>query len=193
MLKKILKITLNVILVILLILSLLILSYSIYGKISGKSNIFGLQLYNIVTGSMEPNIRIKDVVVAVETPFEELEEEDVIVFRRGNMIVTHRIKGFEGDNIVTKGDNNPDEDEARVAFEDVLGKMIFVIPFLGYVTNFLNTGIGFFLVIFVPLASILVYEIFSFTKKYRKYKIEEKQEELAELQKQLSEKNSNKE
>ena len=81
-----------------------------------------------------------DIKVLRGVPAEDLEVGDVIVFRTdGRDPIIHRVieKNLNGDSVtfVTKGDNNPVsyEFESEITEDEIIGKSIFRIPFLGYV------------------------------------------------------------
>lgn len=96
----------------------------------------------IATGSMEPMIYPGDVVLVDKmTTIEELESlavGDVIQFKRGDILINHRIIQIveeEGQKkYKTKGDNNSGEDEELVKLEDVKGTILHVIPKIGWPT-----------------------------------------------------------
>lgn len=96
----------------------------------------------IATGSMEPMIKPGDVILVDKaTSIEEiysLKEGDVIQFSRDSILISHRIVGIGEEKGVkvffTKGDNNSSVDFAPVRPEQVKGKIIKVIPKIGWPT-----------------------------------------------------------
>ena len=56
---------------------------------------FGIKTFNIVSGSMEPQININDIVITKEIEENELKEGDVISFRQNSEVITHRIIKIE--------------------------------------------------------------------------------------------------
>lgn len=98
-------------------LVLLLLANVLFSVIFARSrgltpDIFGLQFYQIESGSMEPSYHIGDIIISRKYDGErELEVGDVITFRtKKNMIVTHRIVELSSDEsgralYQTKGDN----------------------------------------------------------------------------------------
>ena len=108
--------------------------------------VFGVKTFVIISGSMEPSLEIGDVVVIKEFPKEELQIGDVISFRNGQSIITHRITDVKKDkngkiSFETKGDNNNIKDKNFVKFDDVEGKMVGKIPFVGKATILLKNKI----------------------------------------------------
>ena len=70
--------------------------------------LLGVQEYNVISGSMEPEIPVGSLVYVKSVAFNELSEQDVIAFEAGASIVTHRIVSIDSGNqlITTKGDAN---------------------------------------------------------------------------------------
>lgn len=101
----------------------------------------------VATGSMMPMIKPGDVVLIDKaTTVEELEGlvvGEVIQFRRGDILISHRIiEIVEEDGrkkYRTKGDNNSGEDRELVDMQDVKGTIIHVIPKIGWPTLVLKS------------------------------------------------------
>lgn len=96
----------------------------------------------VVSGSMAPTMKIGDVVIIKTIPGEEARIGDIIMFPLNNMKVTHRVvkvQEQEGKKkFVTKGDANREEDQSPVALQAVKGKVVLVIPKVGYPTIFMR-------------------------------------------------------
>lgn len=137
---------------------------------------FRYGLFIIQSGSMEPTIKTGSV--AVDKKVDDYKERDIITFRRTKQIITHRITKIVEQNgeklYQTKGDANNGEDMILVRKNDVLGKVIFSIPFLGYIMAFAKTKLGIFLLIVLPALWIIG-------------------QEVAKIKKNLKEKNADKE
>jgi signal peptidase len=74
---------------------------------------------------------------------------------------------------MTKGDANEDPDQWIVRKENVIGKVVFTIPFIGYLGYFVRTPIGFVLLILLPASVIIIMEIRNIVKELRKQKQEQ--------------------
>jgi signal peptidase I len=122
-------------------------------------NVFGFQIFSVQSGSMEPALKTGSVVFNLE--FSGYRPGDIITFQKEGINVTHRIskvmKGESGIEYVVKGDANDGTDPDKVTKEQVSGKVLFSIPYLGYFVGFLKTLPGLILFIIVP-ATIIVYE-----------------------------------
>lgn len=93
----------------------------------------GYEVYNVVSGSMQPKIPIGSLVLVKPTAAEALKEGDVIAFQSEDSVITHRVvtnKVVEG-KITTKGDANAKEDMNDVPYRAVIGKVTFHCPLLG--------------------------------------------------------------
>jgi len=95
----------------------------------------------IISGSMLPKIDIGDVVIVKRIEPEEVALGDVIQFREieQDVRVNHRVIEIQEDErglplFITKGDNNESPDSEPVIAEQVMGRVIQVVPRLGWVT-----------------------------------------------------------
>ncbi len=84
---------------------------------------------------MEPKIKSGDIIVIKNTKESDLKIGDVITFYKDNEVITHRIIKIDEENnqklFTTKGDNNNIEDEEKITFDNIRGKVSFTIPFVG--------------------------------------------------------------
>lgn len=101
----------------------------------------------VATGSMEPIIMPGDVILVEKIVdmegIETLKEDDIIMYRREEAFISHRIVGiFEGNEGIrfrTKGDNNSREDSQLVGPEDIRGIIRYRVPKLGWPTLLLKS------------------------------------------------------
>ena len=109
------------------------------------SGIFRYQALVIATGSMDPNIKIGDVVI-IDKGHKKSKASykvgDVVAYQKDNLVICHRIVKIlkSGDTTLyeTKGDNNQSTDELLVKEESILGKVDYRVKYLGYPTVILN-------------------------------------------------------
>lgn len=96
---------------------------------------------------MQPTLNIDDVILVKTCDIRELNKNDIITFTKDEKIISHRIvKIIEKEKdrtFVTKGDNNDIEDTGFVHKEQIYGKVIFNIPKLGKLLNFIQDKDGF--------------------------------------------------
>lgn len=106
------------------------------------AGVFSIYPSAIATGSMEPIIKPGDVVILEKVKdmkdIEALSVNDVIQFKRENILITHRIIEVLNEEGVpsyrTKGDNNSAVDSEIVRVEDVKGVLKQVVPKIGWPT-----------------------------------------------------------
>lgn len=138
---------------------------------------FGVKTFAIVSGSMMPEINAGDIVIVKDVNEEELQEGDIISFRKNAEIITHRIERIEiQDNekrYITKGDNNNTVDAMYVSFENIEGRVENIIPYLGNVVIFLKNKITIAVILLIYVV-IYVYD----TKKSNKKMMRKKKREL---------------
>ncbi len=116
------------------------------------------KLLVVLSGSMEPAIKTGSVVVV--KPESSYKTGDVITFSEKNnpkITTTHRVFGIDEGGFITKGDANNSTDSARVAAEQIIGKTIFSIPYLGYPVSFAKTQQGLLLLVIIPAIIIIIY------------------------------------
>jgi len=163
--KKIAKITITTLIAILLTIFLIF-----YRPVS----LWGDTRYEpVYTGSMEPAIPVGSVVVIKPVDPETLTIGDIICFKiesESPTTVTHRIINITAQGFITKGDANEDPDTWIVKKENVVGKVIATIPYLGYLGHFVRTPIGFTLLIIIPATLLIIMEIKNIIKEVKKKK-----------------------
>ncbi|RLM88324.1 signal peptidase I [Halobellus sp. Atlit-38R] len=123
----------------------------------------------VLSGSMEPAMSPGDAIVVREAAPGEITERDVITFRTDSETpTTHRvIDVIERDGTVayvTKGDANEDPDSGTVSHEQVLGEVLVTLPLLGYVVRFVNTPVGFAVVVVGPLVAFVLSEVWTLVR-----------------------------
>jgi signal peptidase len=117
----------------------------------------------VKSGSMEPSIMTGAIVVV--KPSKSYVVGDVVTFgedTKQQIPTTHRIISItekEGKTFfMTKGDANEEADATEVSKDEVIGKILFDVPYLGYVLDFARQPIGFALLIGVPAIVIIIDE-----------------------------------
>ena len=117
--------------------------------------LFGLQVYTVLSGSMEPAYHVGALLYDKKVDPAQLRPGDVITFMLDEeTIVTHRIVEVvpdeEDPSVIrfrTKGDANAAEDGSLVHYKNVLGTPVFTIPKLGYFANFVQQPPGLYVAI----------------------------------------------
>jgi len=170
----------------LLLIGITLLIYVLDIKIRAAKGDYSAPTFNayvVLTGSMLPEIQVRDVVVTKKVDAEKLKEGDVITFASADSrflgtIITHRIikknppSGTEGYTFQTRGDNNNVADSALVPENNIYGKVILKIPKLGFLQEFLASDGGWIIVILIPCLTVISYDTVKLIKglKRKKYK-----------------------
>lgn len=134
-------------------------------------SVFGHKPFIVLSGSMENEIKIGDLIVVKNVNPENLVEGDVIAFRDAqNTVTTHRIIDLVEDNnttyFVTKGDNNSSQDQNLVEYDDVEGLYSFRIPGVGTVLNSLASPMVIAIIV-LGITIIFILGFYVSTKKQR--------------------------
>lgn len=119
---------------------------------------FDYQLKTVVSGSMEPKISTGSLIVIV--PTQSFEVGDIVTFKKGNALVTHRVVSISGNKLITAGDANDSPDRDPVEKSKVVGGLFIAIPLLGYFIEFIQTPFGLTIFIFIGLLIILLEDFF---------------------------------
>lgn len=80
--------------------------------------LMGYEIYNVVSGSMEPEIPVGSVIYVKAVSPETVEEGDIIAFTSGVSVISHRVvsnQTVEG-KFTTKGDANAENDMNPVGY-----------------------------------------------------------------------------
>lgn len=125
----------------------------------------------VLSGSMSPAIESGDAVIVEETDPATIQEGDVITFVQSDeeSPTTHRVVGTEQRDgqvvFETKGDANEQPDPTPVPASSVIGTVVLTIPYIGYVIQFVNTPLGFGLLVVLPLGALMVSEVWQLAKR----------------------------
>ena len=102
--------------------------------------VFGWSWAVVISGSMEPEIQVNDLVIVHEE--ESYKVGDVITYENGSSVVTHRIVAETEQGFTTKGDYNNAEDMYPVPVSSVVGRVVSVIPGVGTLIEYLRSPLG---------------------------------------------------
>ena len=114
---------------------------------------FGVGMSVVLSGSMEPELSVNDLVIVCKADGYEI--GDTVVYQDGSALVVHQIISKDGDEVVTKGLANNTADHP-ITVSDIKGKAVAHIPLVGAIVRFLKTSMGTVLLI---IAAILLFEL----------------------------------
>lgn len=112
--------------------------------------IVGLQPYVVLSGSMEPTYPVGSLIYVKSADYKQLKVGDPITFLVSeDTVATHRIIEVLPDEddpntirYFTQGDANDAPDGSSVHYKNIIGKPVFSIPYLGYVSNYIQAPPG---------------------------------------------------
>lgn len=165
--NKIFKIVYGTLKTIFFAILILYVAFICVQRLSGNSSVLGFRLFTVATGSMKGVYNVNDVIAVEDFDNKKLKVGDDIAFigNRGgleNKLVTHRIvkieEGSNGRIFTTKGVKNSVEDPS-ITEEQVLGKVVGVVPVVTQINHVVKSQLGFFCLIFCPLVLVIVLEI----------------------------------
>lgn len=117
------------------------------------ADFMGYKPFIVMSGSMETTINIGDLVIVKKVNSSNIHIGDIIAFKNGNIVISHRVKEIINDSgtykFKTKGDNNNVADDFIVNSDAIEGIFVNKIPGLGSILLFLGKPIGLLMVILV--------------------------------------------
>lgn len=160
---KIIRKILDVAVTLLLVIAIACNTYILIAKkVTGEPQpkIFGYSVAVVVSGSMAETINVNDLII--DKAQEEYSKGDIISFKSGSVVVTHRIVGEENGAFITKGDANNTEDKETVSKENIIGKVVLTVSGVGAVIGFFQTQLG---MAVMAIALVVIVFATSFKKK----------------------------
>lgn len=141
------------------------------------SRLMGYQVFNVISGSMEPTYSVGDLIYVKDVNPYEIQEGTPITFvlNENLVVATHRVVEVDTENqhFYTKGDANDTADSAPVHFNNVIGVPQFSIPLLGYVSDFIQNPPGMYITVGVGVVLILAVFLPDMFQQFKKEKEEE--------------------
>ena len=130
------------------------------------TKVIGLRTFSVLSPSMKPAYNVGDLVYvksyAVEAIPEKIKVGDPITFvlDENLTVATHRVVAvdLETSHFTTKGDANDTPDANPVLFKNVIGKVVFKIPLLGYVADWVQNPPGTYIA--VTIGAVLLILVF---------------------------------
>ncbi len=159
------------------LIALFLLYYIVSSQMNANNENYRpkFSIYTIVSPSMTPTIKVYDVVINVrEDKPENIKVGDIITYvskasTSEGMTITHRvvevIKLPDGNyEYKTQGDNNSEPDSLYVEYDQVIGKEMLIIPYLGRIQFLIANQKGWLFLLLIPVSIytfIEIYKLFS--------------------------------
>lgn len=173
----------NAVLVLLTAVALLLALTLLQSKLTGGEPAFaGYRVCIVMSGSMEPAVKTGSAVLVQPLKPADVRAGDIITFRGngGGDLTTHRVDHLsleDGLLFYTKGDANNCPDPLPVSGNQLVGKVAFTVPVLGYILFYLRTREG--LLAFIALAVLIAAG--GLISKYRRENMVRKQKDRGKV------------
>lgn len=111
---------------------------------------FGFGMSVVLSGSMEPELSVNDLVIIAKS--DSYEAGDIVVYQSQGDLTIHKIIETDGVTAVTKGTANNISDEP-IQIEAIKGKLVMKLPKVGLAVRGIRTPIG---VVVILAAALLL-------------------------------------
>ncbi|WP_058965703.1 signal peptidase I [Allofournierella massiliensis] len=137
--------------------------------------LFGYQIYNVLTQSMEPAMPVGSAIYVKRCDPQALRQGEIITYRLSEatgLVETHRVveNDTQAKQLITQGDANALPDVDPVSYERVVGKVVVCIPVLGTVSEMLHSGPGVTACVAIFALAIILWTLADKTKKRERSK-----------------------
>ena len=161
----------------LIVFGVILIIFLVVSKVQGNPpTLFGHQMYFIRTGSMSDYLVPGDIIFSKTYDGGELRagtDGDVVTYfgevEGKRAMITHRVIEVDGDTVITKGDKNPTAD-SPIKKSDIEAVMVHKAVIIDKIYPIISSTWGFWLLIFTPIALLIVSEIVSLVKELKKEK-----------------------
>ena len=164
--RKLKKIMIAIISFIITICVLYNVLFLINTTISQKDyfHVFGISFFSVKTDLMENDLYKSNFVIVKEVTDSDLQVGDIIAYEVNNQVRINKIVD-EKDGYITKSNKNYYPDIEKITIDQIVGKEVVSIPFLGILLDILQSKIFSF---FVLLFLIFVFWYNKYTHAKRK-------------------------
>ena len=143
-------------------------------------HVCGISFFRVKTDLMENDLHKNDFVIVKEVTNSELQVGDIIAYEMNDQIRINKIVDKK-DGYTTKFNQNYYPDIEKITMNEIIGKKIVSIPFLGIILDILQSKIISILVLLF-LMFIFWYNTYTHTKR----KERERKKKKSDLQKQVN-------
>ena len=182
--EKILKIITKIFEILFTIFIILFCMIVLCQRVFNQENgLFGYRVFTIVTKSMEPELKVGDIILVKETPIDEIKKGDNVTYQGmsddlNGKIITHQVKDYIDENgtriFYTQGVNSSTMDPA-VYESQLYGVVKYKFIVLSFIYKVITNTIGFIFFIVIPLSYVFVMELKTIVIERNKAKEKEKE------------------
>ncbi len=139
----------------------------VQSRFTGESpSLAGYQLYIVQGGSMTPTFEAGSLALLRPVDPAKVTAGDIITYRSvggSANLTTHHVMAVHGYgealSFTTRGDANQVDDHQAVYPENIVGQVVYTIPYAGYLLSFGQSKTGIITLVFIPGVLILVFEL----------------------------------
>lgn len=185
--KIILKIAYQILIVICVILTIIIV---LQKATNSNKTIFGYRIFRVVTGSMEPEYDIGEVVICKEVDSKDIKVGDDIVYlgRYGEYngkIIMHEVTSIERDennnlNFHAKGLHTASVEDPQIGISQIFGVVILKSEILTVLYRLATSMYSAFIIITILVLNVFISFKFSGGEKVKQ--LNEENEEIEEIE-----------
>jgi signal peptidase len=136
--------------------------FAVYNLLKYSEGALGNKIYPIITNSMYPSIKPGSLIYS--TPQTIYQEGDIISYTERSAqgietgkLLTHRIiKENEDQKYIAKGDANENPDPVEINKSQIHGRVVLVLPIVGYIDVITKTLPGFIVFILIPSLFLII-------------------------------------
>lgn len=155
----------NVVFVVLIFCMAVLVISMIQSRMLGNvPTLGGYQMYIVLGGSMSPTFEAGSLAFVEPTDARNIVEGDIITYvSKGDSFTTHRVMEVNhfGDELAftTRGDANLVNDSSLVYPENLVGRVVYAMPYAGFLMDFGQTPAGLLSLIIAPGLFIIAFEV----------------------------------
>lgn len=135
----------------------------------------GYKLMIVMSGSMKPAFDTGALIAVKKVDPEGIMAGEIITYIDGEntgRLITHRVVEVvhEKDGIffITKGDDNDTRDFSLIPTQNVIGKVMGAVPYMGYLAGFLGSKMGVLVFLIIPVMLVVIGEFRAVRQIFRK-------------------------
>ncbi len=156
----------NVIFIVLISIMAFLVFSMVQSRLSGDPpGVAGYQMYIVEGGSMSPAFDAGSLVFIKPIEARYINVGDVITFQSAigdNVLTTHRVVTINNEDerlsFITQGDANQISDFKPVYPENIVGQVVYALPYAGQLMNFGQTKKGLIALVFIPGSLVILFE-----------------------------------
>ncbi len=172
--KKLMQVLTNVLFTLYMIIMAGLILITAQSRFTGmEPSLFNHRIYIVDSGSMSPTILKDSMIIVKELEPQDVKEGDIITYygSQSSVKVTHRVVEVQeqGKSFITKGDANETNDPLPLEGEKIIGKVVFIIPFIGMVFRFLSSIQGIISLVILGAFWIVIPKILAYSQGQNKH------------------------